>query len=137
MPKALTNEILTQYDREGYFFPHKVLDDQQVSACREKLEEFERSQGKPIGGAQRNKTHLLFKWVDDLKVEAARVSLKVKRQPRSGILDQVLGLHDKPCRPAPPIACWAGKLHCRDPKVLWHLFRMHHRANENPAFLAR
>jgi len=66
MPKTLTDDILTQYDRDGYFFPHKILDDQQVAACREKLEKFEGSQGKPIGGPQRNKSHLLFKWVDDL-----------------------------------------------------------------------
>ena len=51
MSQTLTDDILTQYDRDGYLFPHKILDDQQVAACREKLENFEGSQGEPIGGA--------------------------------------------------------------------------------------
>ena len=87
MPKTLTDDILTQYDRDGYFFPHKILDDQQIAACRDKLEKFESSQGKPIAGAQRNKSHLLFKWVDDLMRDTA-------------ILDAVEDLI------GPDILCW-------------------------------
>jgi len=66
MSNPLTDENLSKYDRDGYFFPQKILDDQQVAACRAELEKFEDSQGKPIGGSQRSKSHLLFKWVDDL-----------------------------------------------------------------------
>ena len=66
MPKVLTEDAIGQYHREGYFFPVRILDDEQVAANRRRLEDFEARQGKPVEGAQRSKSHLLFKWVDDL-----------------------------------------------------------------------
>ena len=66
MPKILSAAAIEQYKRDGYCFPLKVLDDGEVAANRVQLERFEGAQGKPLGGAQRNKSHLLFKWVDDL-----------------------------------------------------------------------
>ena len=66
MPKQLTPDAIAQFIRDGYYFPVKILDDQQVATCRKNLEAYERTQGQPIGGAQRNKAHLLFKWIDDL-----------------------------------------------------------------------
>ena len=66
MPKALTQAEITQYRKVGYFSPLCVLDAEQVAVHRGSLEAFEAAQGEPIGGAQRNKSHLLFKWIDDL-----------------------------------------------------------------------
>ncbi|MDE0504902.1 MAG: phytanoyl-CoA dioxygenase, partial [Candidatus Poribacteria bacterium] len=66
MPKVLTENAIDQYHREGYFFPIRILDDEGVAANRCRLEDFEANQGKPVEGAQRSKSHLLFKWVDDL-----------------------------------------------------------------------
>ena len=66
MPKVLTADAIAQFTQDGFYFPIKILDDQQVAACRTHLEDFERTQGEPIGGVQRNKAHLLFKWIDDL-----------------------------------------------------------------------
>lgn len=66
MPKILTNAAVAAYKAEGYHSPVPVLDAEQVATCRGQLEAFEASQGEPIGGAQRNKSHLLFKWIDDL-----------------------------------------------------------------------
>ena len=66
MPKVLSEDAIEQYHREGYFFPIRILDDEGVAANRRRLEEFESRQGKPVEGAQRSKSHLLFKWVDDL-----------------------------------------------------------------------
>ena len=66
MPKLLNEVAVAQYKRDGYYFPVTILNDEQVTANRAHLEKFEALQGKPIGGAQRNKSHLLFKWVDDL-----------------------------------------------------------------------
>ena len=66
MPKVLTEDAIEQYHREGYFFPVRILDDEGVAANRRQLEDFEARQGKPVEGAQRSKSHLLFKWVDDL-----------------------------------------------------------------------
>ena len=66
MPKVLSADAIAQFTQDGFYFPIKILDDQQVAACRTHLEDFERAQGEPIGGVQRNKAHLLFKWIDDL-----------------------------------------------------------------------
>jgi hypothetical protein len=66
MPKVLSEVAIEQYHREGYFFPVRILDDEGVAANRRQLEDFEARQGKPVEGAQRSKSHLLFKWVDDL-----------------------------------------------------------------------
>ena len=66
MPKVLSEDAIEQYHREGYFFPVRILDDEQVAANRKRLEAFEARQSKPLEGAQRSKSHLLFKWVDNL-----------------------------------------------------------------------
>ena len=66
MSKLLNENAIAQYNREGYYFPVKILDNEQVAANRARLEKFETAQGSPIAGAQRSKSHLLFTWVDDL-----------------------------------------------------------------------
>jgi ectoine hydroxylase-related dioxygenase (phytanoyl-CoA dioxygenase family) len=66
MLKLLNENAIEQYNREGYYFPVKILDDEGVAANRAHLEKFEVDQGSPIAGAQRSKSHLLFTWVDDL-----------------------------------------------------------------------
>ena len=66
MLKLLNENAIAQYNREGYYFPVRILDDEQVAANRARLEKFEATQGSPIEGAQRSKSHLLFTWVDDL-----------------------------------------------------------------------
>ncbi len=66
MPKLLSEEAIRQYFEDGYYFPLKILDETEVAENRARLEKFETDQGKPIGGAQRNKSHLIFTWVDDL-----------------------------------------------------------------------
>lgn len=66
MPKILQPQAIEQYQRDGYYFPLKVLDDNEVAANRARLDAFEKTQGQPLAGAQRNKSHLLFKWVDNL-----------------------------------------------------------------------
>ena len=66
MPKILSEAAIAQYKREGYYLPVRILDDGEVADYRRKLEVFEASQGHPIEGAQRSKSHLLFTWIDDL-----------------------------------------------------------------------
>ena len=66
MPKILTEDAITQYRRDGYFYPVTMLDDAAVARNRAFLEAFETEQGHPLKGGQRNKSHLLFRWVDDL-----------------------------------------------------------------------
>ena len=66
MPKILSEKAITQFKQDGYYFPVPVLSAAELANCRTKLETYESSQGKPLGGAQRSKSHLLFRWVDDL-----------------------------------------------------------------------
>jgi Phytanoyl-CoA dioxygenase (PhyH) len=70
MARVMTDAAIAQYRDRGYYFPLPVLRPDEVAECRVKLESFETSQGHPIEGAQRSKSHLLFKWLDDLMREA-------------------------------------------------------------------
>ena len=105
MPKLLNEDAIAQYHRDGYYFPVKVLDDNQVVTNRTLLEEFETSQGEPIAGAQRNKCHLLFKWVDDV-------------MRNSNILDAVEDLI------GPNLLCWNALFWIKEARsesfVSWH-----------------
>ncbi|MEQ8695351.1 MAG: phytanoyl-CoA dioxygenase family protein [Bauldia litoralis] len=87
MPKALSAQAVEHYRRDGYYFPHPVLDAGEVADLRARLEAVEAAQGGRLQPSQRNKSHLLFKWVDDLI-----------RDPR--ILDPVEDLI------GPNILCW-------------------------------
>jgi hypothetical protein len=69
MPKSLSDAAITQCKDDGYYFPLRVIDESAAAGCRANLEAFEAKQGEPIGGATRNKSHLLFKWVDELMRE--------------------------------------------------------------------
>ncbi len=66
MPNILTADAVDRYAQTGYLFPLPVLNEAEVATCRGHLEAFETAQGEPISGAYRNKSHLLFKWIDDL-----------------------------------------------------------------------
>ena len=69
MPKILTAEAIEQYRRDGYYSPLAALTAAEVSHSRNALESFEKSHGHSLQGAQRSKSHLLFKWVDDVMRE--------------------------------------------------------------------
>ena len=105
MPKLLSEAAIAQYKRDGYYFPVRMLDDGEVAANRQKLETFEASQGHPVEGAQRSKSHLLFTWIDDLM-----------RHDR--ILDAVEDLI------GPDILCWNTFFWIKEPRsetfVSWH-----------------
>jgi non-heme Fe2+,alpha-ketoglutarate-dependent halogenase len=66
MPKLLTPGQIAHYARFGYLAPIPVISAQQALELRRRLEDFEHSQGGPLTGALRHKTHLLFPWLDDL-----------------------------------------------------------------------
>ena len=66
MPKILSEDAVEQYRRDGYYYPLNVLEPAEIVANRAHLEAFETAQGHPLKGGQRNKSHLLFRWVDDL-----------------------------------------------------------------------
>jgi hypothetical protein len=66
MTKQLTSQQIEHFRGFGYVPSVRVISDAQALAIRERLEEFERSQGGPLKGALRHKTHLLFPWLNDL-----------------------------------------------------------------------
>ena len=62
----LIKEAIEQYRNDGFYFPVRILDGEEAAGYRSSLEAFEAAQGGPIGGAFRNKSYLLFQWVDEL-----------------------------------------------------------------------
>jgi non-heme Fe2+,alpha-ketoglutarate-dependent halogenase len=105
MAKVMTDAAIAQYRDRGYYFPLPVLRADEVAECRAMLESFETSQGHPIQGAQRSKSHLLFKWLDDLMRNAR-------------ILDAVEDLI------GPDILCWNSIFWIKEARsasfVSWH-----------------
>lgn len=96
---------LDQYENEGYLFPVPILNADEVAACRASLEAVEAQQGGQLLASQRPKSHLIFKWLDDLI-----------RDPR--ILDPIEQLI------GPNILCWNTLFWIKGAKsesfVSWH-----------------
>ena len=76
-----------QFKRKGYVFPLDLLDRKESEDLRRRLESYEATQGGKLAPGQRAKSHLIFKWLDDLI-----------RDPR--ILDPIEQLI------GPNILCW-------------------------------
>jgi hypothetical protein len=87
MSTPLTPEQIEQFQREGYVYPVRVMDADEAGRLRNRLEEVESRQDGRLEPHQRNKTHLLFKWLDDL-IRDARILDPV---------EQLIG---------PDILCW-------------------------------
>ena len=68
----LSPEQIEQYRRDGYVFPLLVLEAHEVPPLRARLEAFEAENGGRLEPSQRGKSHLLFKWLDDL-IRDARI----------------------------------------------------------------
>ena len=104
MPKALTDAQVRQYHEEGYCFPYRVLDTQEVADIRGQIEAYEAAHGK-IGGLNRNKTHLLFRWLDDL----------IRNRKLLDAVEDLIG---------PNILCWNTLVWIKEPGsksyVGWH-----------------
>ena len=62
----MTEAQIEQYRDDGYTFPVRVLDSDEAAGYRARLENFEAAHGEALSGALRNKSHLLFTWVDEL-----------------------------------------------------------------------
>jgi non-haem Fe2+, alpha-ketoglutarate-dependent halogenase len=102
--KALTEDAIRQYRTMGYIAPVHAVGAAEAGAVRDRLEAFEASAGG-LAGPLRQKSHLLFPWLNDLV-----------RHP--GILDPVEDLI------GPDILCWGSTFfikNARDPGfVSWH-----------------
>jgi len=105
MARFLTDAAIEHYRDRGYAFPFSVLSEDEVTRLRGKLEAFEAAQGHPVEGAQRSKSHLLFKWLDDLMRDARIL----------GPVENLIG---------PDILCWNSIFWIKEAKspsyVSWH-----------------
>ena len=105
MGKMLSEIEVQQYHCNGYFFPLDVMSENEARVCRAELEKFEWRQGTPLAGSHRQKTHLLFPWINELM-----------RRPR--ILDAVEDII------GPDILCWNTHFFIKEPNtedyVSWH-----------------
>jgi hypothetical protein len=102
--KFLSDTAVRQYRDAGYYAPVRALPTAEANALRARLETFEGSAG-PLIGKLRQKSHLLFTWLNDLI-----------RHDR--ILDAVEDLI------GPDILCWGSSFFIKEPHntayVSWH-----------------
>lgn len=105
MPKALTEDQIAAYAREGYLAPVHVMSEREARALRGKLEAIEAGMGGPLRGDVRHKAHLLFRFLAELI-----------RHP--AILDPVEDLL------GPDILCWNTNFFIKEAEtpsfVSWH-----------------
>jgi non-haem Fe2+, alpha-ketoglutarate-dependent halogenase len=101
---SLSPRAARQYQDDGYYAPVRVLSSEQAAALRERLETYEAGAGR-LAGPLRQKSHLLFTWLNDLV-----------RDER--ILDAVEDLI------GPDILCWGSSFFIKEPRdtayVSWH-----------------
>jgi len=101
----LSTDQVVQYHRDGYVCPVPVMPPAEAATLRRRLEAFEVTQGGRLEPVQRSRSHLLFKWLDDLI-----------RDPR--VLDPIEQLI------GPDILCWSTIFWIKDAGsksfVSWH-----------------
>lgn len=69
---VLSASEISQFERDGYVSPVPVLSLAEANGLRDKLQTIEAAQGGALAAAQRSKSFMLFKWLDEL-VRDARV----------------------------------------------------------------
>jgi non-haem Fe2+, alpha-ketoglutarate-dependent halogenase len=66
MPKKLSAEQIAGYERDGYVCPVDAFSSERARRWRERLEDFERAEGRKMTRGHNFKPHLLFPWVDEI-----------------------------------------------------------------------
>jgi non-heme Fe2+,alpha-ketoglutarate-dependent halogenase len=102
--KSLTEHAVQQYREDGYLAPVRVLSTADAADIRTKLEAFEAEAG-PLSGKLRQKSHLLFTWLNDL----------IRHERILDAVEDVIG---------PDILCWGTSFFIKEPHnpafVSWH-----------------
>ena len=105
MGKRLSASHLERYERDGYYFPIRVLPVEEAASYRARLERVERDLGGPLRGVYRVKPHLLFTWLADL----------VRHPSILDAVEDVLG---------PDLLCWNSSFFTKEARspgfVSWH-----------------
>ena len=71
MGKRLSHLQVQQYEKDGYVHPIPVLTDDEVSAARTEIEEFEVRTGKTLDYPEKSMSYLLCDWANRLVRHAA------------------------------------------------------------------
>ncbi|HEV2185685.1 MAG TPA: phytanoyl-CoA dioxygenase family protein, partial [Stellaceae bacterium] len=66
MGKRLSDTDVARYHRDGFLFPIDAFSREEAHRFRDRLEDFERRDGRRFGKGHNFKPHLLFPWVDAL-----------------------------------------------------------------------
>ena len=74
MSKGLSADAIASFDRDGFYFPFRVLSESDALACRRRLEAFETAYPNEINKLDL-KPHLLMPWLDDLTRRPALVDV--------------------------------------------------------------
>ena len=102
--KVLTDEAVQRYRDTGYLAPIRALSTQEAASIRAKLEAFEAVAG-PLAGKLRQKSHLLFTWLNDL----------IRHERILDAVEDVIGSD---------ILCWGTSFFIKEPNnpayVSWH-----------------
>jgi len=102
--KALTEGLVQRYRETGYLAPLPALSAFEAASIRAKLEAFEAGAG-PLAGKLRQKSHLLFTWLNDL----------IRHERILDAVEDVIG---------PDILCWGTSFFIKEPHnpafVSWH-----------------
>lgn len=105
MTKVLSPEAVEQYHRDGFYFPVRVMSEEDARRYRRSLEEHEGRLGQPLQSNRRHKVHLLFTWANEL----------VHHPKILDAVEDVIG---------PNILCWTSNFFIKEPKtpdyVSWH-----------------
>lgn len=105
MPKMLSEDAVQQYEQDGYTFPIRAMSAGDALHYRKCLEVYERETGGPISSNMRRKTHLLFRWANEL----------VRHPIIVDAVEDILG---------PDILCWASNFFIKEANtpdfVAWH-----------------
>ena len=102
--KTLTDDAVRDYQETGYLAPIRALTTAEAATIRARLETFEAGAG-PLAGKLRQKSHLLFTWLNDL----------IRHERILDAVEDVIG---------PDILCWGTSFFIKEPHnsayVSWH-----------------
>ena len=94
---TLSNEAVEQYQRDGFYFPIRVMSAEVAAGYRAQLEAYEAASGGPIASNMRHKVHLLFTWASEL----------VRHSEILDVVEDVLG---------PDLLCWNTNFFIKEPE---------------------
>jgi non-heme Fe2+,alpha-ketoglutarate-dependent halogenase len=102
--KSLTDDLVQRYRETGYLAPLRVFPTSEAARIRTALETFEAGNG-PLAGELRQKSHLLFTWLNDL----------IRHERIVDAVEDLIG---------PDILCWGTSFFIKEPHnpayVSWH-----------------